>query len=78
MFEEEIHYLHVMYIIKTRNPMMSSGFDEISSKLIKQTISNIIHPLTHIINRSINTGIVPDQLKLAKVSPVLKLPVPIN
>ena len=78
MFIEEFDYLYVMYIVKILNPMMSSGFDEISFKFIKETISNIIHPLTHIINRSLNTGIVPDQIKLAKVSGVLKLPMPIN
>ena len=34
--------------------------------------SNIITPITHIINTSLNSGIVPNQLKLAKVIPVHK------
>jgi len=65
MFMEEVDYLYMMDIVKTLKLKVSSGFDKISSKLIKETISNIIHPLTHITNRSLNTGIVHDQLKLA-------------
>ena len=45
---------------------LSCGHDEISSKLLKQTTINIITPLTHIINISFETGIVPNQLKIAK------------
>jgi len=36
----------------------------------KKTISEIINPITHIINRSSDSGIVPDQLKIAKVIPI--------
>ena len=68
MFMEEIDYLYVMNIVKTLRPKVSSGFDEISSKPIKETFSNRIHPLTHIINKSLNS----DQLILAKLIPVFK------
>ena len=50
----------------------SFGHDEISTKLLKQTINNITLPITHIINRSFITGIVPDQMKIAEVVPVYK------
>ena len=50
----------------------SFGHDEISTKLLKQTINNITLPITHMINRSFITGIVPDQMKIAKVVPVYK------
>ena len=50
----------------------SFGHDEISTKLLKQTINNITLPITHIVNRSFITGIVPDQMKIAKVVPVFK------
>ena len=50
----------------------SFGHDEISTKLLKQTINNITLPITHIVNRSFITGIVPDQMKVAKVVPVFK------
>ena len=51
---------------------LSSGHDDISSKLLKETIFHIVHPITHIINISFNTGIVPDQLQIAKVVPIYK------
>ena len=53
-------------------PKLSSGHDDISSKLLKETISIISEPLTHIINVSLDSGIVPDELKIAKVVPIYK------
>ena len=50
----------------------SSGHDSISTKLIKQSINNIIEPLTIIINKSLSTGIIPNQLKIPKVIPIHK------
>jgi len=67
-----MNYLYVMDIVKAFNPNVSSRFSENSSKLIQETISNIIHRLIHIINRSLNTGIIPYRLKLANVIPVFK------
>ena len=45
----------------------SQGHDNISTKLIKQSIEQISTPLTHILNQSMTTGIVPQNMKLAKV-----------
>jgi len=39
---------------------------------MKETISLIIEPISHIINQSFQTGIVPDDMKIAKVIPVHK------
>ena len=50
----------------------SSGIDNISSKLLKEIRATIIVPLVTIINKSLTEGIVPDQMKLAKVIPVFK------
>ncbi len=50
----------------------SYGHDGISNKLIKYSINKIINPLTSIINKSLETGIVPKQLKVAKVIPIHK------
>ena len=44
----------------------SSGLDGISSKLIKIIEPAIIKPLTLLINQVLNTGIFPDELKIAK------------
>jgi len=76
---EEIDYLFAMNIVKTLKSKIDSGFDEISFKLIKETISNIINPLTRIINRSLNTGIVPNQITLSKIIAVfINLLMPVN
>lgn len=72
MYLESIDPSHVLEIVKHLKPKTSSGHDDISTKLVKETIINIVQPLTHIINRSLDTGIVPDQLKIAKVIPVYK------
>ena len=40
--------------------------------LIKETINLVIFPLTNIINLSITSGIVPKQLKIARVIPLYK------
>ena len=48
------------------------GPDNISQKILKTTIWNILTPLTNIINATLSTGIFPDKLKLAKVVPIYK------
>ena len=51
---------------------LSHGHDDISTKLLKNTITNILQPITHIINLSFNTGLVPQEMKIAKVIPIHK------
>ena len=51
---------------------LSSGHDNISTKLMKYTLNYIIEPITHIINQSLCTGIVPTDMKIAKVVPIYK------
>ena len=55
--------------MKSKN---SSGNDEISNRLLKSIKSEISKPLTIIINQSLETGIFPDALKVAKVKPLFK------
>ena len=42
------------------------GFNSLSIKLIQQTIEEITIPLRHIIYKSFVTGVVPENLKVAK------------
>ena len=51
---------------------LSSGHDNISTKLMKDTLDYIIEPITHIINQSLCTDIVPTDMKIAKVVPIYK------
>ena len=72
MYIEPVTPSVVLNVTLKLKSKLSCGHDEISSKLLKQTIINIITPLTHIINISFETGIVPNQLKIAKVVPLFK------
>ena len=72
MFLEPVTQSLVINTTAKLKPKVSSGHDEISTKLLKETITNIIAPMTHIINTSLNTGIVPSQMKTAKVIPIFK------
>ena len=48
------------------------GFDNVNAELL-QVISNVIaEPLTHIFNLSFSNGIVPQELKTAKIIPIYK------
>ena len=50
----------------------SPGWDEVDSRVIKEVAIEISEPLTYIIDRSIITGQIPSELKLAKVTPIFK------
>ena len=50
----------------------SPGYDDIHQKIIKQISMIIAMPLSHIINCSLISGIVPSKLKIAIVIPIFK------
>ena len=50
----------------------AAGHDSIPMNLIKDSIDKMIFPITSIINLSITSGIVPNQLKIARVIPLFK------
>ena len=49
-----------------------TGYDNLSSYIIRSTIDEIAVPVTHVINQSFSTGIVPAQMKIAKIIPIFK------
>ena len=57
-------------ILKLKNS--SPGHDGLSVNIIKKIKCHILTPLTHIINLSFSNGIIPDNLKIAKVIPIYK------
>jgi hypothetical protein len=59
-------------IIKSLKPKNSSGYDVISTKILKISSSFISFPLPHICNKSISLGIFPNYLKYAIVKPLFK------
>ena len=50
----------------------SAGYDDISAKVVKCSIHAIATPLCNIINFSIEKGVFPNSMKIAKVIPVFK------
>ena len=50
----------------------SSAYDEISSDVIKRISPSVFQTMRYIFNLSIENGIFPDQLKIAKVTPLFK------
>ena len=59
-------------IIKNIKTSHSRGHDGISSELLKLIAGDISKCITLIINQSLYAGIIPDKLKIAKVTPIHK------
>ena len=53
-------------------PISKSISDDIPLKIIRQILPSIIQPFTHIVNLSLKTGIMPNQCKIAVVTPIHK------
>ena len=62
----------IISVVQKLKNKTSPGYDDINITVIKQIIPFICKPLADIFNKSIQTGIVPNKLKLAKVTPVFK------
>ena len=69
---EKVSHQVVSEIIDNLKPKSSCGIDGLSNKLIKFIKDSILNVLTLIINQSIENGIFPDKLKIAKVVPLYK------
>ena len=69
---EKVTEASVSKIIDSLKPKTSAGPDNISNNLIKIIKQEIVPSLTIIINQSLETGIFPDSLKIAKVVPLFK------
>lgn len=67
-----ISYVDVERVINKTNASKSPGLDKISNKLLKSAGNAIIDSLVYIFNLSINNGIFPEEMKLAKVTPIYK------
>ena len=58
--------------INNLNGNKSSGHDEITPNLVKKISKFTVKPLTYIYNQSLLTGVIPNDLKIALVTPVFK------
>jgi len=73
LFLEAIGTRRVIEVANKLKPKLSTGHDDISTKLLKETIHNIKLPITHIINRLFGTGTCPNKLKIPKLIPIYKI-----
>jgi len=72
MYFKPIVEKEIVKIIGKFNPNKSAGHDNIGNYIIKNVAPEIAKPLAMIFNLSISTGIVPENLKKAKVIPIYK------
>jgi hypothetical protein len=69
---EDTTEAEVMAIIDNLNQNVAVGYDAISSKFLKKFKMHLCAPITAFINRSLQQGVFPDCLKIAKVTPIYK------
>ena len=62
----------IIDIVKTLKGKDSRDCYGLSMNVVKQLVGVIVKPFTHACNLSLNTGVFPDCLKLAKVVPLYK------
>ena len=69
---EKIQNEQTLKIINGMKNKKSSGFDSFSNSFIKSISLGIYKPLTIIINKSIQSGVFPRNMKIAKIIPLFK------
>ena len=69
---QNVSEVDVFHSLTTLKLSKSCGHDKIPPKLLKDSAIVIALFLTHIFNQSINTGIFPEDLKTAIISPIYK------
>ena len=72
LFLDSVSEQEVIEICKSLKSGTAVVYDNVSVDLVKLCAQLISSPLTHIINMSIVSGIVPDELKIAHVIPLFK------
>ena len=72
LFLKPTNPAEVSNIISSLKTSKSSGYDNISSFLLKSAIKVLVFPLAHLFNCPFKLGMFPDCLKVAKVLPVYK------
>ena len=59
---------NIIKMLKNSSP----GWDNVSMHVIKKSHSHFLLPLVHVLNLSLTQGIVPNELKIARVIPIFK------
>ena len=72
MFCWLVDLVEISKLIRNLKHSKSPVYDNITASLIKEVSEGIIQPLAYIYNLSMENGIFPDNLKIAKVIPAYK------
>lgn len=64
--------LEIISIIKNLKSNSAPGIDDITTLIIQRCSKELAKPLVKIMNKIIDTGIYPEELKIAKVIPIFK------
>ena len=62
----------ILNIVNKFNGKSSEDINGVSMNIIKKVVESIVSPLNYICNISLNSGVFPDKLKIAKVIPLYK------
>jgi hypothetical protein len=68
----EVMETHIVDVLKSISAHNATGLDNVSARFLKDGASVLARPLAHLINLSISSGIVPNDLKSARVVPLHK------
>ena len=59
-------------MLKGLSPRKATGLDDLPARFILDGAKGIANPISYIINLSLKTGVVPDEMKTARVIPLYK------
>ena len=72
MFVDSATRQEIIEIANSFRTGTAAGYDNLPMGIIKEVISVISEPITHTINLSLSSGVVPRELKIARVIPIFK------
>ena len=72
IFLEPCTEQEISKLIKSLKPKKSSGIDNIDNIILKELEEHLTRPLMLMFNNSLETGIFPEKMKIAKVAPLHK------
>ncbi|XP_065664415.1 uncharacterized protein LOC136086075 [Hydra vulgaris] len=72
MDETDLKLSELRTVFSSLKSKKSEGFDKISVDIVKSVFDVIEPSLFHIFNLSLKSGIVPDKLKIARITPIFK------
>ena len=72
MFFEPVTVQEVFSIVKSLRSDAATGHDRIRVSIVKDCVDVVCEPLTKMINLSLLSGVVPNEMKTARVIPMQK------